>query len=38
LACQVYAYCLMSNHVHLLINPGPKAVNRAVLMKRVAGR
>jgi putative transposase len=34
----VYAYCLMTNHVHLLINPGPKAANLALLMKRVAGR
>ncbi len=38
LGCQVYAYCLMTNHVHLLINPGPKAANLALLMKRVAGR
>lgn len=38
MACQVYAYCLITNHVHLLINPGPKAANLAVLMKRVAGR
>jgi putative transposase len=28
----------MSHHVHLRINPGPKAANLAVLMKRVAGR
>lgn len=34
----MYVYCLRSNHVFLLINPGPKAANRAVLMKRVAGR
>lgn len=38
LGCRVYAYCLMTNHVHLLINPGPKAANLALLMKRVAGR
>ncbi len=38
LGCQIYAYCLMTNHVHLIINPGPKAGNLARLMKRVAGR
>lgn len=38
IGCQVYAYCLMPNHVHLIINPGPKAASLALLMKRVAGR
>ena len=38
LGCEVYAYCLMTNHVHLIINPGPKATHLAVLMKRVAWR
>ena len=36
--CKVFAYCLMTNHVHLVIDPGeePRALGR--LMKRVAGR
>lgn len=36
--CRVYAFCLMTNHVHLLIDPGadPEALGR--LMKRIAGR
>jgi putative transposase len=38
LGCRVYAYCLMTNHLHLVIDPGPKATNLALLMKRVAGR
>lgn len=38
LGCKIYAYCLMTNHVHLIIDPGPKAANLALLMKRVAGR
>jgi putative transposase len=36
--CRVYAYCLMSNHVHLIIDPGQKEQQLAHLMKRVAGR
>ena len=38
LACKVYAYCLMTNHVHLIIDPGNDAGNLAMLMKRIAGR
>jgi putative transposase len=38
LACKVYAYCLMTNHVQLIIDPGKDAGNLAVLMKRIAGR
>jgi putative transposase len=38
LGCRVYAFCLMTNHVHLIINPGESAENLALLMKRVAGR
>lgn len=38
LGCQIYAYCLMTNHVHLIINPGANAGSLALLMKRVAGR
>ena len=33
----VYAYCLMTNHVHLLLSPGTVgAIGK--LMKRLAGR
>ncbi|MBC8318713.1 MAG: transposase [Desulfobulbaceae bacterium] len=38
LGCKVYAYCLMTNHVHLVINPGDNPENLGLLMKRVAGR
>lgn len=36
--CRVYAYCLMTNHVHLIVDPGndPESISR--FMKRVAGR
>ena len=36
--CKIYAYCLMTNHVHLLVDPGPEAETLSKLMKRVAGR
>ena len=38
LGCKIYAYCLMTNHVHLVINPGKDSENLALLMKRLAGR
>ena len=38
LGLRVYAYCLMDNHVHLLIDPRDDASNLSVLMKRLAGR
>lgn len=38
LGCKLYAYCLMTNHVHLVIDPGDDPENLALLMKRVAGR
>lgn len=38
LGCKVYAYCLMSNHVHLIVDPGKRIENLALFMKRVAGR
>jgi len=38
LQCKLYAYCLMTNHVHLILDPGEKEENLAKLMKRVAGR
>jgi putative transposase len=36
--CKIYAYCLMTNHVHLVIDPGEKPEALSMLMKRVAGR
>ncbi len=36
--CRIYAYCLMTNHVHLIIDPGNEERHLAALMKRVAGR
>lgn len=38
LDCRIYAYCLMTNHVHLVIEPGSKTENLGMLMKHVAGR
>lgn len=37
-AVQVHAYCLMTNHVHLLLNPGEEVENMARLMKGLAAR
>lgn len=34
----VYAWCLMSNHVHLLVAPGEEVAAVGRLMKRLAGR
>lgn len=36
--CKVYAYCLMPNHVHIVIDPGDKTDNLSRLMKHVAAR
>lgn len=36
--CKVYAYCLMTNHVHLIIDPGDTPEHLGMLTKRVAGR
>ncbi|HEX6266941.1 MAG TPA: transposase [Burkholderiales bacterium] len=35
--CAVHAYCLMTNHVHLLVTPGD-AAGCALLMKHLAQR
>lgn len=35
---RVYAYCLMTNHVHLLLAPGEEIAGLGRLMKRLAGR
>lgn len=36
--CKVHAYCLMTNHVHLVVDPGGNPDNLGRLMKRIAGR
>ncbi len=36
--CRIYSYCLMTNHVHLVVDPGKNAQALSLLMKRVAGR
>jgi putative transposase len=36
--CKIYAYCLMTNHIHLVIDPGEKPESLSLFMKRVAGR
>jgi len=38
LQVKVYAYCLMTNHVHLILDPGQRVDTIALLMKHVAGR
>jgi len=35
---RIYAYCLTTNHVNLIVDPGKNAESLALLMKRVAGR
>jgi len=35
---RVYAYCLMTNHVHLVVEPGDSIATVAHLMKRLAAR
>ena len=36
--CKVHAFCLMHNHVHLLVNPGDQPGTLARLMKELAVR
>jgi putative transposase len=38
LGIKVYAWCLMTNHVHLIVEPGEDAKTISKLMKRLAGR
>ena len=38
LGCKLYAYCLMTNHIHLIVDPGDEPDNLALLMKRVTAR
>jgi putative transposase len=35
---KVYAFCLMTNHVHLVLEPGDSVAGLGQLMKRLAGR
>jgi putative transposase len=35
---KVYGYCLMTNHIHLIVDPGANPSNLGLLMKRLAGR
>lgn len=36
--CKIYAYCLKTNHVHLIVDPGDNPESLPLLMKRVSGR
>ncbi len=36
--CKIYCYSLMTNHVHLIIDPGDNPESLSLLMKRVVGR
>lgn len=38
LRVNVYGYCLMTNHVHLILDPVDEPANLGKLMKRLAGR
>jgi len=38
LGCKLYSYCLMTNHIHLVVDPGDNPANLGLLMKRVTGR
>lgn len=38
LNCHLHAYCLMTNHVHLVIDPGSDPESLGKLMKKVAAR
>ena len=38
LAIKLYAWCLMTNHIHLIVEPGANAMRVSELMKRVNGR
>ena len=35
---KLYAYCLMTNHIHLLLEPSRDPLALGKLMKRLAGR
>ena len=35
---RVYSYCLMTNHIHLIVEPGDETTSISELMKRLAGK
>lgn len=37
-AVQVYGFCLMTNHMHLVLQPGERVAGLGQLMKRLPGR
>ncbi len=37
-AIKIYAWCLMTNHVHLILEPNNEEESISKLMKRLAGR
>ena len=37
-AIKIYAYCLMTNHIHLLAEPPDDVATLSLMMKRLAGR
>jgi putative transposase len=38
LGVKLHAWCLMANHVHLVVDPGAERTSLGLLMKRLAGR
>lgn len=38
LGIKLYAWCLMTNHIHLVVEPGKDAMDISALMKRINGR
>ena len=38
LGIKLYTWCLMTNHIHLIVEPGSDASTVSELMKRLAGR
>jgi putative transposase len=38
LGIKLYAWCLMTNHIHLVLEPGDDASTVSLLLKRLAGR
>lgn len=38
LCIKLHAWCLMTNHIHLVLEPGENAMDISALMKRINGR
>jgi len=38
LAIKVYGWCLMTNHIHLIVEPVAEPESLSLLMKRLSGR